>query len=138
MVNNQRFAKRLEQLMSHYALSAASFSEKIGVGRSSISHILSGRNKPSLDFVLKILKEFPEVNLYWLMNGKGKIFSSQDSVSSKPTSPISTKDEKQKSPKPKEELIQEKISNKQSASKTIDKVIIFYTDGSFESFDNKE
>ena len=39
--------------------------------RFSISHILSGRNKPSLDFVLKIIKEFPEVELYWLLNGKG-------------------------------------------------------------------
>ena len=57
--------------MDYYNESASSFAEKIGVQRSSISHILSGRNKPSLDFVLKVLSSFPEVELYWLLNGKG-------------------------------------------------------------------
>lgn len=140
MVNNKHFAKRLEKVMAHYNLSASSFSEKIGVGRSSISHILSGRNKPSLDFILKILKEFPEVNLYWLMNGTGEIFNSKDSTPPDPPAPLSTKVEKQKiaDPKPKEKVVKEKLNTTKSNSKTIDKVIIFYTDGSFESFDNKD
>ena len=71
MVNVEKFAERLNIIMDFYELSAALFAEKIEVQRSSISHILSGRNKPSLDFVLKILKEFPEVELYWLLNGVG-------------------------------------------------------------------
>jgi hypothetical protein len=36
-----------------------------------LSHLLSGRNKPSLDFILKILDVFPDVDLYWMINGKG-------------------------------------------------------------------
>ena len=71
MINNEDFAKRLQEVIDFYGESASSFAEKIGVQRSSISHILSGRNKPSLDFVLKILSMYPEVELYWLMNGKG-------------------------------------------------------------------
>lgn len=124
--------------MSHYELSASSFSEKIGVGRSSISHILSGRNKPSLDFILKILKEFPEVNLYWLMNGKGEIFTSKDSGFANTSSPPKVKPAKASDTKTKENSNKEKVNSSQENSKAIDKVIIFYTDGSFESFDNKD
>ena len=71
MVNVNEFAKRLNIIMDFYNLSAALLADKIEVQRSSISHLLSGRNKPSLDFVLKILKAFPEVELYWLLNGVG-------------------------------------------------------------------
>ena len=71
MVNEKDVADRLEQLMAHYELTAAAFAERIDVQRSGISHILSGRNKPSLDFVLKVVRAFPEVDLYWLLNGKG-------------------------------------------------------------------
>ncbi len=71
MVNVEEFSKRLQEVLDFYGLSASSFADRIGVQRSSISHILSGRNKPSLDFILKILHAFPDVELYWLLNGKG-------------------------------------------------------------------
>ena len=71
MVNTVEFAERLKLIMEHYGLNAASFAEAISVNRSSISHLLSGRNKPSLDFVIKIIEQFDEVELYWLLNGKG-------------------------------------------------------------------
>lgn len=71
MVNTDDFVKRLEIILDYYSLNASSFADKIGVQRSSISHLLSGRNKPSLDFVLKIQEVFPEVDLYWILNGKG-------------------------------------------------------------------
>lgn len=71
MVNIEDFIKRLEKVLDYYNLNASSFADKIGVQRSSMSHLLSGRNKPSLDFILKILEVFPEVDLYWILNGKG-------------------------------------------------------------------
>ncbi|MBB1194828.1 XRE family transcriptional regulator [Flavobacterium sp. SOK18b] len=71
MVNIEDFIKRLEIILDYYGLNASSFADKIGVQRSSLSHLLSGRNKPSLDFILKILDVFPEVDLYWILNGKG-------------------------------------------------------------------
>ncbi|UOK41795.1 MULTISPECIES: helix-turn-helix domain-containing protein [Flavobacterium] len=71
MVNIDDFVKRLETILDYYGLSASGFADKIGVQRSSLSHLLSGRNKPSLDFILKIIQEFPEVDLYWILNGKG-------------------------------------------------------------------
>lgn len=71
MVNIDDFIKRLEIILDYHALNASSFADKIGVQRSSMSHLLSGRNKPSLDFVMKISEVFPEVDLYWFLNGKG-------------------------------------------------------------------
>ena len=70
MVNTEEFIKRLERLLDYYGLSASAFADKVGVQRSSISHLLAGRNKPSLEFVMKVINTFPEVNLYWLLNGK--------------------------------------------------------------------
>ena len=72
MVNEKEVADRLAEIIAHYKLTASAFAERIDVQRSGISHILSGRNKPSLDFVLKVVRTFPEVDLYWLLNGKGK------------------------------------------------------------------
>ena len=54
MINVEEFAKRLNIIMDFHQLSAALLADKIEVQRSSISHLLSGRNKPSLEFVLKI------------------------------------------------------------------------------------
>ena len=78
MVNIDDFVKRLESILDYYGLNASSFADKIGVQRSSMSHLLSGRNKPSLDFVMKILDVFPDVDLYWILNGKGNFPKSDD------------------------------------------------------------
>lgn len=73
MLNTERFLERLEFLMENNQLNATAFAEKIGVQRSSVSHILSKRNKPSLEFMLKIHEHFKEVNLEWLILGNQNI-----------------------------------------------------------------
>jgi len=55
-------------------LSSSQFADEIGVQRSSISHILSGRNNPSLEFVTKILKRYPDINSEWILFGKGSMY----------------------------------------------------------------
>lgn len=62
---------RIIQIMRNYGLNAAQFAEKVGVQPSSVSHILAGRNKPSLDFVTKVLTAFPSLDFQWLVLGKG-------------------------------------------------------------------
>jgi transcriptional regulator with XRE-family HTH domain len=118
MINSEDFSKRLEKVIHFYDETAASFAENIGVQRSSISHILSGRNKPSLDFVLKILSAYPEVELYWLLNGKGKFPKAESETHAN----ISNS--------PPEEKFQTNNTNK----KEIDRIVIFYTDGTFKNF----
>ena len=123
MVNSEDFVKRLEKLMHYYSLSAAAFADKIKVQRSSISHLLSGRNNPSLEFVLNVIKTFPEVNLYWLLNGKGTFPS------------VATEKTKTTPPTPRDTAIQNQdLPKDNSKDKTIEKIIIFYNDGSFKSY----
>lgn len=80
MVNIDDFIKRLEIILDYYNLSASAFADKINVQRSSLSHLLSGRNKPSLDFIIKVIEVFPEVDLYWILNGKGNFPKSENGV----------------------------------------------------------
>tara|TARA_B100000768_G_C11090285_1_gene294650 strand:- start:252 stop:647 length:396 start_codon:yes stop_codon:yes gene_type:complete len=72
MLNYEEIVFRIKKLISDNELNAASFAEKIGVQRSGISHILSGRNKPSLEFLSKIHTTFDDVEFDWLLLGKGK------------------------------------------------------------------
>lgn len=65
---------RILQILKEENLTASQFADIIDVQRSSMSHILSGRNNPSLDFVHKILKAFPNVNTDWLMFGTGVMY----------------------------------------------------------------
>ena len=69
---------RIKKLMDHKKLSATQFSDEIEIQRSSLSHVLSGRNKPSLDFMLKIKNTYPEIELDWLLLGKGNMISKTD------------------------------------------------------------
>ena len=62
---------RIEMLMRCYNLSPSQFATKTGIQKASVSHILSGRNKPSLEVMLKIYDAFPAVDIKWLMTGEG-------------------------------------------------------------------
>lgn len=131
MINIEDFTKRLQKIIDYYGESASSFAEKIGVQRSSISHILSGRNKPSLDFVLKVLACFPEVDLYWLLNGKG-VFPKNESVESVESNKLKFT-EKIEFP---EDGIKTIETSKKEINKSIKRIIIFYDDGTFENYNN--
>ncbi len=137
MVNSEKFSKRLQKIFNYYDLSAAAFADAIDVGRSSISHILSGRNKPSLDFVLKIVQTYPEVELYWLLNGTGD-FPGNLKVEEKPaalTTPIPSRAEI--NPEMRRQLPPEQKSSAIATSgRSIQKIVIFYKDGTFEAFEN--
>jgi len=71
---------RIILLIKAKNLTAAQFADEVGVQKSSISHIISGRNNASLDFIQKILVRYPEVNMDWIMLGKGPIFKGADSA----------------------------------------------------------
>lgn len=127
MINNREFSIRLKEILDHFELTASSFAEKIGVQRSSISHILSGRNKPSLDFILKVLASFPEVNLYWLLNGKGKFNEEVTALSSDYTSPTPLSNSEENS---------KQFETTIDSNSNIERIVIFFKDGSFKNFEN--
>ncbi len=139
MVNSTDFGKRLQVILNYYGISATDFSNQISVNRSTISHLLSGRNKPSLDFVMKVLEKFPEVELYWILNGKGNFPSKKNKNSS--TSIINEKTPKIDTSLKNTENVENESPLPSNISKNlnednIDRIIIFYKDGSFKSYKN--
>lgn len=65
--------ERVELIMKCYNLTPSQFADRTGIQRASVSHILSGRNKPSLEVMLKIYESFPGLDMAWLMTGKGMV-----------------------------------------------------------------
>ena len=139
MLNINAIVERIEEIRSNHQLSAAAFASKIGVQRSAMSHILSGRNKPSLEFLMKVYEAFDEVALEWLIVG-----------SSTPTPQKSKSDlfnpvdvDKPQTP-PLEYPNAEKIENQKQASIPLEEsaspkeIIYLYGDGSFERFTPKK
>lgn len=128
-------------------LSQSQFADKIGVARASISHIMSGRNKPGFDFILGMARNFPALNLDWLITGKGKmykqsevslkvepvdndLFSNNDFIEDEPVAPDVKK------------VVQpiQKISNvadiapKKPLERGISRIVVFYDDNTFQEF----
>lgn len=65
---------RLQQFLSAENISQAQFADTIGVARASVSHILAGRNRPGFDFIERMARRYPSLNLEWLITGKGKMY----------------------------------------------------------------
>ena len=72
---------RILQIMQKEGLSNVEFAEKLGISTSSLSHIFSGRNKPSLEVVMRIHKACPYINLNWLLYGDGEMEETTSSIS---------------------------------------------------------
>ncbi len=144
---------RIALILKQKNLTSAKFADEIGVQRSSISHVLSGRNKPGLEFIQKILKTYPEISSDWILFGKGKMMIDQENEPEVQrdrvkndlfTSKLS--DEEQKAELSGLEKIQnagsttstllnkQKISSKNEVKKEIEKIIVFYTDDSFRQY----
>lgn len=70
--------QRIIEIMNHLGLSKTSFANEIGVSQPVITHISTGRNKPGLDILQKILIKYPEVNAEWLITGKGSKIKERD------------------------------------------------------------
>lgn len=136
MFSQQDFIARLQRIMDYYDLNASALADSLGVLRSSISHLLSERNKPSLDFVLKIIDKYPEVDLYWLLYGKGSF--PKEEKKPVPT-PLPTE-----IPFPEDNVLEDSEKERKVATeipikkqkRQIQKIIFFYEDNSFEIFEN--
>ena len=62
---------RIKKWIENNGLKAGNFADEIGVNRATVSHILSGRNKPSVNFIDKMIRSFPDLNANWLVVGDG-------------------------------------------------------------------
>tara|TARA_B100000941_G_C28439672_1_gene518935 strand:+ start:210 stop:560 length:351 start_codon:yes stop_codon:yes gene_type:complete len=114
MLNYNEILERVKGLVNSNNLNATSFSQKIGFQRSGVSHILSGRNKPSLDFITKIYLNFDNVSLNWLLFGNENKSKQDFNIPNK--------------------LELKKPNVKQIEPKKIKKIIFIYEDDSFEEY----
>jgi transcriptional regulator with XRE-family HTH domain len=134
--------ERLFEFLNKENKTAAQLAEEIGVQPSGISHILSGRNKPSLDFVLKMLEKYPYISTEWLLFGKGGMYkesSMQELFNEADYETITDTDAGKQNLKEIKESIEDNNSKnieltKKRSTPGIEKIIWFYSDNSFREF----
>lgn len=153
---------RILAIIKEEEMTNARFAQEIGVQSSSISHITSGRNNPSIDLITKILSRFPGISAEWLLQGKGKMYKSdnvieqnsrlnqnvaaQPDLFSTPKPPVMnpiqeapSNGELEKAPKSVSEPVSS-LSDEMPlhygnrAGKQVEKVIVFYSDKSFTEY----
>ncbi len=153
-------SEKIELLIKRKQLSASQFADKLGIPRSSISHILSGRNKPSLDVVQKILRVFPEITAEDLLfedRTLGSVAIVKE-ITAAPSTPslfdpiLPTPSESVKNNSSEQTIVQSNLRRTRESSNTernsnapvstsvvnptylekkIERVLIFYSDGTF-------
>ena len=130
---------RIKELILSEGLTPASFADAIGIQRSSISHILNGRNNPSLDFILKTLQRFPNLNPDWLLSGIGEMLRSTEPSENKvirertifDMPPVATPEPPK--PTPVEPIVKEEVRIEKQ-ERFVDKILIFYSDHTWDEF----
>ena len=73
---------RIKKVIEYSQLSSSAFADTIGISRSGLAHLLTGRNQPSLDVARKVLAQFPEISTEWLIMGMGDMFRSEEQTAS--------------------------------------------------------
>ena len=147
---------RIKKLLETKHMSPSQFADEINLQRSSLSHVLSGRNKPSLDFVMKVKQRFSEINLDWLIFGSGMMLLSQHedivdrvgkvypenlteiaqqtiNFESKPIA-----DPNRKTTYNEKKSTDKEVLNVVSLASKAERVIIFYNNGTFEEYTNSK
>lgn len=138
---------RILKIMEREGLTPSKFAESIGIQRSAMSHIISGRNNPSLDVLLKILERFTYVDSDWLLFGKDEMIREHvltehnlftNMLENRPNVQVVAENRKeigvetpvniQKQPVVEQVICQEK------PSKNVTKIMIFYSDNTFDTF----
>lgn len=144
---------RLAHIIRAKNLTATQFAEKMQIQPSNVSHILNGRNKPSLDFLIKLKDIFPEYNFDWIILGKKPItiserqsFFSEDNLNSIESKTIEKThsnglfDFEGEKMSERKEMVQEKqedIILDKGVSKLVKQIIYVYEDGTFEIYNSR-
>ena len=147
--------------MNLRGVSASEFADTIGIQRSNVTHVLHERNKPGLQFIVKILESFPEINAKWLLTGEGEMLENKKALSLKQPEmfpntentdnplPENSKipvPEKEKSIPEEDELIKNfplienkddsasSVSEKKEKSRSVEQIVIFYSDNTCKTY----
>ncbi len=131
---------QIQEILTKERLSSSQFADRIGIQRSSVSHVLSGRNKPGFDFIQKILLAFPGINGDWLITGSGDMYKKKS-----PSEGLFEANYEKQTPenveKPERKPVTlnikkpEKETDRVLKRREIERVIVFYTDKTFREYD---
>ena len=127
--------QRLEQVMEAEKMSAKQFAQEIGIQAGTISNIINGRNNPSLDVLQRVLNRFRTLSSDWLILGVGSMYRMNGEgpdntlFNIKPMEPEKKPDQQTDTPSIETTIPSNNIP---TAAKTVEKVVIFYSDGTFE------
>ena len=129
---------RLQQFLSAENLTQAQFADSIEVARASISHILAGRNKPGFDFIENLARHYPALNIEWFITGKGRMYKSALEAPQAPVQDSGDSDGLlfESSPEHIETITSSKKVQNIVKEKIINKIMVFYNDGTFEEYTN--
>lgn len=145
--------ERLLELMNQLNMSPTEFASAIGASRTTIQHIMSGRNEPSLKIITSVYEAFPSVDIKWLLKGEGSAFTNQSQITDYPlfendenrffhndvrNETKNSNLDRQNSSK----NTKQKTDNKRNTpnlptnfnNKKIKEIVVFFEDGTFEKF----
>lgn len=153
---------RIRQIMENENMNPARFADSLNIGRAVISHILNGRNNPSLEVITRILTEMPHISADWLISGKGSMYKDEipkysieektdlqnfpgdlfsQSYTEPDNEPEKNEYENLEELKPEQNtannIVNERIIYKERPSKKISKIIIYYSDSTYETFESE-
>ena len=111
--------KRLLQFLTSSGISQAALADTLGVARAGVSHIISGRNKPGFDFIESLSLHYPELNIEWLITGRGPMLRSGGTENPADLPNVRTVGNMP-------QIIEKK--------RNITKILVFFDDNSFEEF----
>ena len=135
---------RLQQFLAAENISQAQFADTIQVARASVSHVLAGRNKPGYDFIRSIADHYPQLNIEWLIAGKGKMYKKENNETARETlrQPVTEETVFTNSLFPSEEgennesinniNTLNKLKQETNSQRVIEKIIIFYSDNTYQ------
>ncbi len=137
---NNSLKDKIESLIIGLGLTSTRFADYIGVNRPIISHILSGRNKPSLEIIQKIVSKFPELGYNWIADEESIDMEIVDQiVKNKDFNALFSSFYSSRESNENKLLDNDtEIANSQASKngqKTIQKILVFYTDNTFSQFD---
>lgn len=129
--------ERILKVMETEGYSQAQFAAEIGIQRAAMSHIISGRNNPSLDVLLKILRRFPSVSTDWLLFGNGPMTKNAQPAEPAENTAVPTDSNVAFADSIASSLVhqeKERVVTVEKPAKTISKIMVFYTDNTFDTY----
>ena len=135
---------RINLILQAKNITAKQFAEEIGIQPSGMSHILGGRNNPSLEFVTKVLRRYPEIDANWLLSGRGAMYrgdslgphptvrTGDDESSLAPAPSFFEAEREEEMPASVPEYDTDVLEDRELVSRRLTRLLLIYSDGTFE------